>query len=276
MSQKDSTLGFIHSTHALGTVDGPGLRFLVFLQGCLLKCVYCHNPDSIKLPKLGKSQFNSSHKDKVLTSLLPLNGTTYSQCTASELFAKIKKYKGYLTSCKGGITISGGEPLVQADFVVELLQLCKQEGIHSAIDTSGFLPLSKTQQALKLADLVLMDLKAIDADIYKKITSVNIQPSLNTINFLKENQIPTWIRFVLVPNLNDGEEHLHKIGKFLKNLEQQQKFIEKFEVLPFHQMGAFKWEELGEEYLLKDFKEANQDDLKRCYEIVNQYVNFLV
>lgn len=271
MTKENSTIGFIHSTHALGAVDGPGLRFLVFLQGCVLRCLYCHNPDTIKLPKLDSIQISSSHKDK-FSSLS--NTTTYMRCTAGDLFAKIKKYKGYLTSSQGGITISGGEPLLQADFVAELLQLCKEEGIHSAIDTGGFPPLSKTKKALKLTDLVLMDLKAIDADLYKKITSVDIQPSLNTINFLKENQIPTWIRFVLVPNLNDSQEHLNEIGKLLKNLHEQHKFIEKFEVLMFHQMGAFKWEELGEKYLLKDFREANQDDVRRCYEIINKYVNF--
>ncbi len=273
MNPKNSTLGFIHSTYALGAVDGPGLRFLVFLQGCTLRCLYCHNPDSIKLPKIDSSQFNFANKDKLKGSCSPLTGITYTQCTARDLFAKIKRYKGYLTSHQGGITISGGEPLLQADFVTELLQLCKEEGIHSAIDTSGFPPLSQTKKALKLADLILMDLKAIDGELYRKITSVDIQPSLNTINFLQENQIPTWIRFVLVPNLNDSEEHLNEIGLFLKNLHEQQKFIEKFEVLPFHQIGAFKWEELGEKYLLKDFREANEEDVKRCYEIVNKYVN---
>lgn len=230
--------GRIHSFESFGTVDGPGIRFIVFMQGCPLRCIYCHNPDSWK-----------SSEGKVYT--------------VDEVFNEILKYRSYIQSSNGGVTISGGEPLLQTAFVNELLRKCRDEGIHTALDTSGAIPLAQSAESLKLADMVLLDLKAIVPELYRDITGSELAPVLATVNFLDENNIRTWARHVLVPGLTDDDKMLNELAKFVA----EHKNIELVEILPFHQFGQFKWQELKYEYALADTPEPTKDRVENAVKI---------
>ena len=220
MPTSTSISGRIHSVETCGTVDGPGIRFVVFMQGCPLRCLYCHNPDCRQLDE-GKP------------------------VTVDQLMQEIKSYKSYLR--KGGVTVSGGEPLMQPDFVEELLRRCQQEGIHTALDTSGYV-LATSKSVLKYADLVLLDIKSFDPQIYTNVTSISIVPTLNFARYLNEIHKPTWIRFVLVPGLTDAPHNIESLADFIATLSN----VEKVEVLPFHKMGEYKWEQLRYPYQLQE------------------------
>ncbi|MEM9809311.1 MAG: pyruvate formate-lyase-activating protein, partial [Cyanobacteria bacterium P01_D01_bin.56] len=173
-----TTTGRIHSVETCGTVDGPGIRFVVFTQGCPLRCLYCHNPDCRTVE----------------------GGHTV---TIDELLADIVRYRTYLDMSGGGVTVTGGEPLMQPEFVAELLRCCQAEGLHTALDTSGFSDLRAAQQVLPHTDLVLLDIKSFEPNLYHRVTHVSQEPTLRLANYLKEIAKPTWIRFVLVPGLTD-------------------------------------------------------------------------
>jgi pyruvate formate lyase activating enzyme len=227
-----SLTGRIHSIESCGTVDGPGIRFVIFLQGCPLRCQYCHNPDTWKLAD-GKLM------------------------DVDTVMQEVVKYKSYMRFTGGGITITGGEPLVQADFVLELLKACKAEGINTAIDTSGYLFNDKIKEILDYTDLVLLDIKHYDALMYKTITGVDLQPTLNFMDYLGQINKDVWIRYVLVPGLSDQVESITALSKYLG----QFKNIKKIELLPFHKMGEYKWEELGIKYQLTDVSEPSKEDV---------------
>lgn len=212
--------GRIHSIETCGTVDGPGVRFVVFMQGCPLRCLYCHNPDCRQLGE-GK------------------------QVTVDALIQEIKTYKSYLRN--GGVTVSGGEPLLQPDFVEELLHRCQREGIHTALDTSGYV-LATSKNLLKYTDLVLLDIKSFDPKIYTEVTHTSIVPTLHFARYLHEIHKPTWIRFVLVPGLTDAPHNVEGLADFMATLSN----VEKVEILPFHKMGEYKWEQLSYPYRLKE------------------------
>lgn len=216
-------VGRIHSVESCGTVDGPGIRFVIFTQGCPLRCLYCHNPDARCIAG-GK------------------------EVTVDELIEEIQNYRSYMRFSKGGVTITGGEPLMQPDFVREIFQRCKELGIHTALDTSGYVNLNVAKSVLDYVDLVLLDIKSFDPEIYLKVTSVSLEPTLQFAQYLSEIKKPTWIRFVLVPNLTDPLHNVEQLAQFVSTLDN----VEKVEVLPFHQMGAYKWEQLGYDYQLKD------------------------
>ncbi len=217
-------IGRVHSFESFGTVDGPGIRFVVFLQGCPLRCQYCHNPDT-----------------------WTAGGTEYS---AAEVANRVLRYKNYFSN-GGGVTVSGGEPLLQKEFVKELFTLLKAEGVHTCLDTSGctferekadeFLPL------LNVTDLVLLDIKHIDENEHKKLTGKGNQNALAFAQFLSENGKKIWIRHVLVPEKTDKDEWLYRLKAFIDGL----KTVEKVEVLPYHTMGEVKYEKLGYTYPLK-------------------------
>jgi pyruvate formate lyase activating enzyme len=212
--------GRIHSVETCGTVDGPGVRFVVFMQGCPLRCLYCHNPDCRVMDE-------------------------GNLVTVDELIEEIKSYKSYLRH--GGVTVSGGEPLMQPEFVAALLHRCKQEGIHTALDTSGYIsepPVSLLEQV----DLVLLDIKSFDPEIYTHVTHVSITPTLNFARYLDDIHKPVWIRFVLVPGLTDASYNVEGLADLVATLSN----VERVEVLPFHKMGEYKWEQLGYEYELKE------------------------
>jgi len=216
-------VGRIHSVETAGAVDGPGIRYVIFFQGCPLRCLYCHNPDT---------------RD-------PLQG---NEMTVEELVSDAIKYRSYMNFSGGGVTISGGEPLLQPEFLIEILKGLKKEGIHTAVDTSGFADLQKVKEVFEYTDLVLLDIKSINPETYKKVTSVDLKPTLKLVEYLNEKSIKTWIRYVVVPDLTDDIEDIEKLADYLAPFKN----IEKVEILPFHKMGEYKWETLGYEYKLKD------------------------
>lgn len=229
-----SVNGRIHSIETCGTVDGPGIRFVVFLQGCPLRCQYCHNPDT----------WNTQ------------GGTS---TTVAELMQEILLYKSYLKASGGGVTVSGGEPLLQAEFVAELFAACKNRGIHTALDTSGFSSLEKARPALDASDLVLLDMKAHDPHRFREITGADIGPVRKVLDYLRAHGTPVWIRFVQVPGLTDDLEDIRAMAAYLAGFEN----IQKVEVNPFHKMGEYKWQQLGLAYTLGDTPAADPRDVER-------------
>ncbi|WP_413160599.1 pyruvate formate-lyase-activating protein [Capilliphycus salinus ALCB114379] len=242
LNSKTEISGRIHSIETCGTVDGPGIRFVIFTQGCLLRCQYCHNPDTRSL------------QDGKLV-------------TAKEIFEQIKKYRSYMKASGGGVTISGGEPLLQPEFVGEVFRLCKQEGIHTALDTSGFPKFEDAKKVLEFVDLVLLDLKAFSPETYHDVTAVSLEPVLRFTHYLNEIQKPTWVRFVLVPHLTDNPQEIAELAQFVSTLSN----VEKVEVLPFHKMGEYKWDEMGYEYKLKDTPGATVEQVQQAMEIFKQF-----
>ncbi len=235
--------GRIHSFETFGTVDGPGVRFVVFFQGCVLRCQYCHNPDTWS--------FNL--------------GTEYS---ASDILKRMLRNKEfYLT---GGITATGGEPMCQIDFLIELFTLAKKEGIHTCLDTSGVMfdrkaeRLSKIDRLLEVCDLVMLDIKHIDNDKHMALTG---KPNANILDFAKylsEKNKKTRIRYVLVPTLTDNESDLTALGKFLKSLST----LEKIEVLPYHTLGKVKYQDLSISYPLENIPEATEEQVSSALKII--------
>ncbi|MBN2222525.1 MAG: pyruvate formate lyase-activating protein [Vallitaleaceae bacterium] len=232
----------IHSIESCGTVDGPGIRFVIFTQGCPLRCRYCHNPDTW-LSKDGK------------------------ETSVDYLVKEALKYKSYMNFSGGGVTVTGGEPLMQADFVFELFTQLKKHGIHTAIDTSGYIFNDTVKKILNLTDLVLLDIKHFDPKAYKDLTGVELAPTLHFLDYLGEQNINTWIRYVLVPGLTDQKEALHDLSKHLSDFSN----VSRIDVLPFHQMGSFKWKELGLDYTLSDVKEPTKIQIQEAIETFRLY-----
>ena len=231
--------GRIHSFESLGAVDGPGVRFVIFMQGCSLKCKYCQNRDTWDLH----------------------GGTTYS---VEELIKKILRYKNYIMP-NGGVTISGGEPLLQAKFLIKLFTELKKYNIHTCIDTSGSFDLtSDIKKLINLTDLFLLDIKCINDEKAKELTGVSNKKELTFAEYLSSIGKLMWIRQVLVPGFTDDKEDLLKLKEFISSLNN----VEKIEILPYHDLGKFKWEKLGCIYELEGFRTANNDDVKRAKEIL--------
>ncbi len=213
-------IGQLHSFESCGTVDGPGLRFVVFTQGCPLRCLYCHNPDT--------------HDTE----------TANQTMTPEELFEEIKRYKPFIKN--GGMTMTGGEPLRQPEFAKEVFKLCKKEGIHTAVDTSGYYLNDEVKLALDEVDMVLLDIKCIDPDVYQKLTSQELERTLAFAQYLKEIGKPTWIRYVLVPEWTDKDHLIEKLADYVQTMPN----VERVEVLPYHTMARYKYENLGWGYPL--------------------------
>ena len=231
--------GRIHSFESLGAVDGPGIRFIIFMQGCHLKCKYCQNRDTWDLK----------------------GGVEYE---TEDVLDKILRYKNYITP-NGGVTISGGEPLLQVDFLIELFEKLKKEKIHTCIDTSGNVALTeKVKKLIDLTDLFLLDIKCINDDICKDLTGVSNKKELEFAKYLSDNNKKMWIRQVLIPQITDNENDLKELSKYLKCLNG----VEKFELLKYHDLGRFKWENLNLEYPLARYRTANEADVKRAKEIM--------
>ncbi len=229
----------VHSIETFGAVDGPGIRFVLFLQGCHLQCKYCHNRDTWDM-KEGKYQ------------------------SVDDIYKMILKYKNYITP-NGGVTVSGGEPLLQVKFLIELFTKLKKKKIHTCIDTSGMVTLTDDiKQLLTLTDLVLLDIKHIDSEKCKDLVGFDNKLELAFAKYLSENNIPIWIRQVLVPGLTDDEKDLRKLKEFISTLNT----VEKVEILPYHSIGKYKWTKLGLKYDLEDIKDATSDDVKRAKAIL--------
>ncbi|TCJ03482.1 pyruvate formate-lyase-activating protein [Cytobacillus praedii] len=240
-------IGNIHSIETFGTVDGPGIRYVVFTQGCLLRCQYCHNADTWEIG-------------------------TGKQMSVSEIMSELHSYLPFIEASGGGITVSGGEPLLQIPFLIELFKKCKEAGIHTTIDSSGGCysnsPLFQEQLKvlLQYTDLVLLDLKQIDKEKHKRLTGLTNEHILTFARYLSENEIPVWIRHVLVPTISDDEQDLIKLGKFIRSLTN----VEKVEVLPYHKLGVYKWEALGLEYPLKEIEPPSEETTARALRILTQ------
>lgn len=212
----------IHSLESFGTVDGPGVRFVVFMQGCPLRCMYCHNPDTWQK-----------------------NGVVQYEMTSEELLAEVVKYRSYIR--KGGVTLTGGEPMMQAEFVAEFFEKCHVEGLHTCLDTSGVIFNEASQRALLRSDLVMLDIKSLDDDMCKTLTGKSNDNALRTMTFLQENNIPTWIRHVVVPGYTDDDEKLRELSQWVKRYD----VIRNVEILPYHTLGVHKYKELGLSYPLE-------------------------
>ncbi|MHB8130070.1 MAG: pyruvate formate-lyase-activating protein [Mobilitalea sp.] len=234
-----STIGRIHSLESFGTVDGPGIRFVVFMQGCPLRCQFCHNPDTWEVHK----------------------GTEY---TPEQLMEEIIKYKSYMEFSGGGVTFTGGEPLLQAEFILEVSKLLKQKGISVAIDTSGYVWNDAVREVLEYTDIILLDIKNYDPIVYETVTGVSLAPTLKFLDYLKEKNINTWVRYVLVPQLTDNLDSVRRLSAHLDNYPN----VSKIELLGFHKMGEYKWQELGLEYKLSDTKEPSRELLQEVKEIL--------
>lgn len=227
-------IGSVHSWELVTAVDGPGTRLTVFLAGCPLRCLYCHNPDTWKM------------RDGQAVEL-------------DALVARIARYRGVFDATGGGLTLSGGEPLQQPAFVGRVLAAAKDLGIHTAIDTSGFLGASCTDAMLDNIDLVLLDVKSGDPETYRKVTGRRLEPTLDFGRRLSERGVETWIRFVLVPGLTDAVENVARVADYVASLSS----VTRVEVLPFHQMGQDKWETLGIRYELEDTEPPSPELVER-------------
>lgn len=219
--------GFVHSQESFGTVDGPGLRYVVFMQGCPMRCKYCHNPDTWTM-NMG------------------------NEMEPKEIIDQYNRNKAFYSN--GGITVTGGEPLVQIDFLIELFQLAKQQSIHTCIDTSGitYNPnnleyLNKLDQLMKYTDLVMLDIKHIDSLKHQELTKHDNKNILLFTKYLEEKNIPLWIRHVIVPTISDDPNDLKELGRFIGKLKN----LKAIDVLPYHTMGIVKYKQLGIEYPLE-------------------------
>jgi pyruvate formate lyase activating enzyme len=227
--------GYIHSIETLGTLDGPGLRMIVFFQGCILRCIYCHNPDTWAAKTPGDS------------------------VTAAYIAEKAKRYMPYFKHNNGGITFSGGEPLRQPEFLMECLKLCKEEGIHTVVDTSGT-GYGDYDEILKYTDLVILDIKHSNPRKYKKITGSSISLYHCFKEAVIKNEKQLWLKHVVTPGINDTKEHMLEFEEEVKTFPD--KLIQKVELLPYHTLGVFKYKELNIKYKLEGIPPLSKDKLQ--------------
>ena len=254
--QTKDVMGWVHSTESFGAVDGPGIRFLIFLQGCNMRCRYCHNPDTWRMAgKAGES---------------PASKGTWKQMSVDELLRKAERYRTYWRDT-GGITVSGGEALLQIDFLTALFEEAHRRGIGTVLDTAAQ-PFTRMQpffgkfeRLMDSTDLVLLDIKHIDDAKYRMLTGHTNENILDCARCLSDIGKPVWIRHVLVPGINDSEEDLSRTADFIRTLKN----VRKVEVLPYHTLGVFKWEELGYRYTLKDVEPPSDESVAMAKRILS-------
>ena len=241
--------GYIHSTESFGSVDGPGVRFVIFVSGCPMRCQFCHNPDTWNM-KVGELR------------------------STDELLKQAIRYKSYWRD-NGGITVSGGEPLMQIDFMIELFRKAKEQGINTTIDTSGA-PFTREEpffgkfnELMKYTDLLLVDIKHIDDEEHRVLTGHSNRNILDMAEYLSEIQKPVWIRHVLVPERNDRDKWLKKLNDFISKLNN----VKKVEVLPYHTFGEYKWKELGLEYPLAGIDPPSKERIENANQILHTGVD---
>ncbi len=238
------TKGYIHSIETFGSVDGPGVRFLIFLQGCAMRCQFCHNPDSWAVNKS-------------------------NEMTADELLDKAERYRSYWGN-KGGITVSGGEALLQMDFLLELFKKAKQRGINTCLDTSAQ-PFTrnekwfaKFEELMNYTDTILLDIKHIRDEEHRKLTRFSNANILDCARYLSDIHKPVWIRHVLIPGITDKDEYLHELAAFLNTLEN----VERVDVLSYHTLGIYKYEKLGKEYPLAGVEPPTKERVENAQKIL--------
>lgn len=232
----------IHSMESFGTVDGPGLRFVVFMQGCPLRCLYCHNPDTWE------------------------TGHSSLRYTPQELVVEVERYKGFIR--KGGVTVTGGEPLLQAGGLSSFFHLCHSQGIHTALDTSGCVWNADVETLLKHTDLVLLDIKAFQKELYRSLTTTaTLQHTMSFLDKLRERGVAVWIRHVVVPGHTDNAADWQAMATYLHDYEN----VQRIELLPYHLMGANKYDALGKEYPLKGVPPCSPEVVQHARAIFRQY-----
>lgn len=236
----EKILGKISSVESLGLLDGPGIRFVVFLQGCKLRCKYCHNPETWDIN--GKCEL----------------------VRPEELLKKISRFKNYF-GIDGGVTFSGGEPLLQPEFLLECLKLCKKENIHTCLDTAG-VGFGEYDEILDYTDLVILDIKAVDEGEYKELTGQDIKYFYQFLDAVQRKNKKIWLRQVIVPNMNDDKEHIVALGKFAKRLKN----VEKVELLPYKTIGVHKYKDLNILYRLEGVPELSEEKLEELNKILKE------
>jgi pyruvate formate lyase activating enzyme len=238
---RGATFGWVHSYETGSTVDGPGVRITLFMSGCLLRCQYCHNPDTWHL------------KDGTKVEL-------------AQAVRRLGDFAPMLRAMGGGLTISGGEPLVQIGFTGGMLAAAKRMGLHTAIETSGFLGARADDAYLANLDMVILDIKSGNPETYRKLTGKDLAPTLRFAERLNAMGKPVWVRFVLAPGLTDAPDNIEAVARFVAPMKN----VERVEVLPFHQMGAFKWKSLGLDYPLDDMAPPSETQVKMAVDIFRQ------
>ena len=239
-----SVVGRIHSYESCGTVDGPGIRFILFLQGCLMRCKYCHNRDTWDL-----------HGGK--------------EVTVEELMKEVVSYRHFMNASGGGVTASGGEAILQAEFVRDWFQACKKEGISTCLDTNGFVRHYDhvIDELIDVTDLVLLDLKELNDQVHQNLIGVPNKRTLEFAKYLQKRNQPVWIRYVVVPGYTDSDHDIHQLGQFIEGMTN----IEKVELLPYHRLGAHKWAAMGEKYELEEVNPPTKESLEHIKNILEGY-----
>lgn len=239
----------IHSFESCGTVDGPGIRFILFLQGCLMRCKYCHNRDTWDLDG-GK------------------------EITVEELMKEVVTYRHFMNASGGGVTASGGEAILQAEFVRDWFRACKEQGIHTCLDTNGFVRRydDVIDELLDVTDLVLLDLKQLDDTIHHNLIGVPNKRTLEFARYLQKRNQRTWIRYVVVPGYTDDDHSVTLLGEFIKDMQN----IEKIELLPYHRLGQHKWEAMGEKYELDGVMPPSKEKMDHIQAILSCYHNNVI
>ena len=267
LENTEPNIGYIHSLQSMGAVDGPGIRFCVFLQGCPLRCMYCHNPDTWLI----EVSENESEAGTMLTSKVAKRklGTTY---TAEELVKKILRYKTYFAN-GGGVTVSGGEPLMQAEFVTELFALLHENGIHTCLDTSGNFPEDLSELApvhekydrlLDATDLVICDIKFTTEKDYRECTGGSLKKVRYFLDMVTKHSLPLWVRHVVVPGYTDSEEEVKAMAEIARSYPT----LEKIELLPFHKLCIPKYEALGIPFRCADIPECSKETIERLNPLI--------
>lgn len=236
--------GYINSVQSFGAVDGPGVRYVIFMQGCPLRCSCCHNPDTWDFSK-------------------------EQEVTPEDLLSKILRFKSYF-GADGGVTVSGGEALMQSEFVTELFTLCRKENIHTCLDTSGCILDEKVKELLSVTDLVLLDIKYTNEDDYRKYVGCTLSDVIKFYDYLEEKNIPTWIRQVIIPTKNDTEDN---ISELLKITDNHRNCTKKIELLPFRKLCQPKYDNLNMVFPFGNIPEADPDKIKELQEIIKNHAN---
>ncbi|QLB13388.1 pyruvate formate lyase activating enzyme [Bisgaardia hudsonensis] len=239
-----SVVARYHSYESCGAVDGPGIRFILFLQGCLMRCKYCHNRDTWDL-----------HGGK--------------EITVEELMKEVITYKPFMNATGGGVTASGGEAILQAEFVRDWFRACKEVGINTCLDTNGFVRRydNVIDELIDVTDLVLLDLKELNDTVHQNLIGVSNKRTLEFAKYLEKRNQLVWIRYVVVPGYTDSDEDVHKLGQFIQGMKN----IEKVELLPYHRLGAHKWATFGEKYELEDVLPPTKESLNHIKDILESY-----
>ena len=235
-------IGRIHSIETFGTVDGPGIRFVAFMQGCPLRCLFCHNPDTWN-PQ-GQCQY---------------------QLTPRQFLDEVVRYRSFIKS--GGVTLSGGEPLMQAEFVREFFALCHAEGLHTALDTSGAYASQKAFDALENVDLVLLDVKTANPELYPRLTRGDFATNNRFLDELQRRGIDVWVRHVVVPGYTDDDESLRRLGEYVAAYD----VVKKIEILPYHTLGVFKYKNLGIDYPLDGVPPLSAERAQQIRDMLSAY-----